>query len=372
MGILNRYLVSILCIAALVALMATFVSDIGSTTVALLLLLVILVIATLFGSREALLASIVAVLCFNFFFLPPFHTFTIRDKENWVAFAALIITSLVAGQLSKYARMKGEESERRKLEIERLYDELHGAFEKASEAEAIKRSEELKTALLDAITHDLYTPLTSIKASATSLLESKRTAVLDKEGEVEFLEIIVDESDRLNEFIEGMVGIAQIEAGVPGRKKHCASVPEIINNALKRASRRLEYHRMIVEVERDLPNIFVNAGSVSEALYLILDNAAKYSRKGSEIKITAKQDVVFTRVSIENQGEGIPHEQRSRIFEKFVRLKDDNVPSTKEGMGLGLAIVKGIIESQGGDVRVEDGRDGFVTSFVIRLPLEEE
>ena len=115
------------------------------------------------------------MLCFNFFFLPPFHTFTIADPQNWVALTAFFITALAVGQLSASAKRRAEEAEAGRVEIGRLYEELREAFEKASEAEALRRSERFKSALLDAVTHDLRTPLTSIKASATLLLEDRET-----------------------------------------------------------------------------------------------------------------------------------------------------------------------------------------------------
>src|SRR5688572_17198841 len=110
-----------------------FREHLNPTEVALTLLLVVLFAATLFGSTSGLAASVFGILCFNFFFLPPYGTLTISDPENWVAFGAFVITALIAGQISGYARRRAEESEARQREIERLYDELRGAFEQASE-----------------------------------------------------------------------------------------------------------------------------------------------------------------------------------------------------------------------------------------------
>src|SRR5205807_7744672 len=148
---------------------------INATTIGFAFLLVVVFVAILRGSKPALLASILGMLCFNFFFLPPFHTFTIADPQNWVALTAFFITALAVGQLSARAKRCAKEAESSKVEIKRLYEELREAFDRASEAEAVKRSERLKSALLDAVTHDIRTPLTSIKASATLLLEDRET-----------------------------------------------------------------------------------------------------------------------------------------------------------------------------------------------------
>lgn len=294
-----------------VVVLLPFRPQLNSTEVALGLLLVVLIAATLFGSRAGLAASVVGILCFNFFFLPPFHTFTITGTENWVAFGAFIVTALIAGQLSGYARRRAEESETRKVEIERLYTELQEAFEQASEAEALRRSEKLKSALLDAVTHDLRTPLTSIKASVTSLLDDESEHLLDGEARSEILEIIDEETDRLNNFIENMVGIARIEADALRVRKKISSAEEIIDNALERSKKRLEHHFAEKEIERDLPNINADAESISEVVYTLIDNAVKYSSAGSAIKISAKKaGQEKLEIAVQDKGRGIAPEMR--------------------------------------------------------------
>ena len=149
-------------------------SHVNPTTVALAFLLIILFVATAWGLKPAVLASLLGAACFNFFFLPPFGTFNIAAPDNWIALAAFLITAITAGQLSAHAKRRAEEAEGGKREIERLYEELREAFKLASHAEALRQSEKLKSALLDAVTHDLRTPLASIKASITTLLDEDR------------------------------------------------------------------------------------------------------------------------------------------------------------------------------------------------------
>ena len=352
--------------------MALLSHRVNPTAVALLLLLVILLIATVFGSRFALAASIVALFSFNFFFLPPFYTLVIADPQNWIAFGAFVVTALVGGQLSNYAKRQAAESEKRRQKIEGLYQELQAAFEQASEAEALRRSEKLKSSLLDAITHDLRTPLTSIKASATTLLESKKEELLDQEGEVELLEIIDEETDRLNGFIEGMVGLAQVESKALHLRTSWTSIQDLFNTALTRASNVLDSNHILIEVDRSLPPIFVDARSISEVLYLLLDNAAKYSPNRSRIRMSAQQPSDgMIEISVEDQGIGIPEDLREKVFQKFVRLEQGIGPASSSGMGLGLAIAKGVVESQGGSIHIENGANGYVTRFVIDLPIDE-
>src|SRR5262245_36546557 len=199
----NRWLgygAAVFGIAVATGLLKLWGAQINPTTVALAFVLVILFVATAWGSGPAVLASLLGVASFNFFFLPPFGTFTIRDPDNWVAFVAFMITALTVGQLSARVKRRAEEAESAKREIERLYHELQDTFERSSQAKALKQSERLKSALLDAVTHDLRTPLTSIKASVTALLDdlhslARRDAIapLGDEGRKEMLEIINEE-----------------------------------------------------------------------------------------------------------------------------------------------------------------------------------
>jgi K+-sensing histidine kinase KdpD len=282
---------AILGIATVTASLAPFHSRFSPTTVALALLLVVVFAATGWGSRPAMVAAILGVLCFNFFFLPPLYTFTIADPQNWIALAAFLIVALTVGQLSARAKRRAEEAEAGRQEIERLYREYQLASEQAKQAEVFRQSEQLKSALLDAVTHDLRTPLTSIKASATTLLaemqateKSDDPVVLDHEGRAELLEVINEETDRLNRFVENMVELAKLEAGELQLRRRWGSVAEIVALACERAGELTANHSIEVSLERELPSARVDANLLAEVLYSLIDNAAKYSPAGSPIK----------------------------------------------------------------------------------------
>src|SRR5213080_3264724 len=127
-----RYVSAVLAVGIGTTLILPFRQQINSTTVGLVYLLVVLFVAILWRSGPALVASVLAMLCFNFFFLPPFHTFTIADQQNWVALTVFFITAVAVGQLSARARQRAEEAESGRREIRRLYEELQEAFERAS------------------------------------------------------------------------------------------------------------------------------------------------------------------------------------------------------------------------------------------------
>ncbi|QYO67043.1 ATP-binding protein [Leptolyngbya sp. 7M] len=347
---LARYALSTFAVCVVAAILSAFEPHINLTTVALALLLVVLASATFFGRNPALVTSFAAMLSFNFLFVPPVMTWHIADPQNLVAWAGFTITAIIAGELSAYA-------ERRKREAERLYDELQNAFETAAEAEALRRSEKLKSAMLDAVSHDLRTPLTSIKASVTTLLESEgghRTIELNSEGRQEFLEIINEETDRLNTFIEGMIHVARVEANTAGGISEGSSVDEIIWSGVVRAESILAGHRLVVNVEGGLPGVAAEPRSMAEALYNLVENAVKYSPVGSTVTVSAGADGDAVKISVEDQGGGIPVALREKVFEKFYRSGGGRV----DGHGLGLAIVRGIVEAQNGEVEIGEAKGG--------------
>ncbi len=375
------YGAAILGIASATGLLKLWGERINPTTVALAFLLVILFVATAWGSRPAVVASFVGVVSFNFFFLPPFGTFTIRDPDNWIAFVAFMITALTVGQLSARAKRRAEEAEDAKREIERLYHELQDTFERSSQAKALKQSERLKSALLDAVTHDLRTPLTSIKASATTMLadlySSERNntdAQLDNEGRKEMLEVINEEADRLDRFVEGLTKLARIDAGEMQLRRQWCSIAEVITVALKRAEPRTRANQLEVWIEDELPAVRIDEHAVAEVVYTLVDNAAKYSPPGTTIRVRAAPGGDGTmRVSVEDEGPGISVETRERVFEKFFRaMRDGDVGDRKTGSGMGLAIARGIVEAHGGRIWIEDADGHSGAKFVVELPTGDD
>jgi two-component system sensor histidine kinase KdpD len=373
------YIVAVVVIAAATAVLKIFGGHINPTTVALALLLLVLFVATAWGPKPAVLASLLGVMCFNFFFLPPVHTFSISEPENWIALLAFLITAFTVGQLSAHAQRRAAEATAARQEIERLYRELQESFEQASQAKAVKQSERLKSALLDAVTHDLRTPLTSIKASVTTLLGDQGLADNDdamtrlgEDGRQEMLEVIDEEADRLDRFIEGLMELARIEAGELHLRRHWGSLEEILMAALKRAEPRTRDHTIELKFADELPSVKVDEPALVEVIYVLLDNAAKYSAAGSTIKIEAARDEQqHVRLSVQDEGPGIPIELRRRVFDKFYRATRAGTGGQPAGTGMGLAIAQGIIEAHEGRIWIETGARGRGARFVVTLPNEK-
>ena len=352
--------------------------QINSTTVGFAFLLVVLSVAIVWGSGPALLASLVGMLCYNFFFLEPLHTLTIADPQNWIALTAFFITALAVGQLSARAKRRAEEAETGRVENRRLYEELQEAFDRASEAEGLRRSERLKTALLDAVTHDLRTPLTSIKASATLLLEDGETNGQSENftpaERKKLLNVISEQADRLDRFVEGIVELARLEAGDVQLSRNWGSIEEIIEAAVARAEPLMQQHQLRTLIENELPVIRVDARAVTEVIYTLIDNATKYAPVGTCITIKANRAPrEMVKISVGDEGPGIPTHLRQHVFEKFVHVKGVPLGSGRpEGIGLGLSIAKGIVEAHGGRIWIEDGAGGKGTRMSFTVPVGDE
>ena len=369
------YVVAVVVIAAATAALKSFGNQINPITVALALLLIVLFVATAWGPQPAILSSLLGAACFNFFFLPPLHTFIVADPQNWIALFAFLVTAVTVGQLSARAKKRTEEANLARQEIERLYKELQETFEQASQAQALKQSEQLKSALLDAVTHDLRTPLTSIKASVTTLIDDERSlgtlkrSTLGDDGRQEMLEVIDEEADRLDRFIEGLMELARIEAGELRLKRRNTSINEILLAATKRAQPLTKRHQVQIESSSDSLFVNVDEAALVEVLYALLDNAAKYSPEGSLIRISASLVGNEVLLRVADEGSGIPTHLRQRVFDKFFRAGARTSSEQPAGTGLGLAIAQGIVEAHGGRISIEDGKDGRGVTIVVALPI---
>jgi K+-sensing histidine kinase KdpD len=335
-----------------------------------LLLLDVVMVAGLWGTWPALAAAASGAGAYSYFFLPP-AGFAIEDPQDWIEFFTFIGTAVIAGELASRAERRTAEAEAGRREIERLYQELHGAFERASEAEAARRNEQLKAALLDALTHNLRTPLTSIKAAVTAMIRAGAWTPLSEltpDGRLELLQVIDEESDRLNRFIGGLAGPDRIE---PERsiQPRAVDVERVIRAGLQRAETVTRDHRIVVAIDEGLPAVAVDAASITEAIYILLDNASKYAPVGTTITVAASRaDIREVRITVVDEGPGIPADLRERVFEKFFRVpgRESHDPH-RGGVGLGLPIARRLIEAQAGRIWIEAPSSGRGTSAAITL-----
>jgi len=438
------------------------------TTVALTYVLAILTIATVWGILESTIASIVAMLCLNFFFLPPVGTLTISDPENWVALAAFMATATVTSQLSGRARRRALDMAARQRDLERLYalsraqllwsgataqgtaiatdiatifgrsavalyvrrtdtisrggpDDLpdvegtlravarqgivlqHNsgaiitairlggapigslalsgeplsdtvvqsianlaaiALERAegqqamAQAEAARRSGELRATLLDAVAHEFKTPLTSIKAAATGLGDRLPASGMERE----LTTIIGEESDRLEALVSDATQMLRLESG--DFRLHLAEhrVSDLVTASFGELAARLDGRQVHNLVPPDL-SLAVDGDLLRVALRHLADNAVKYSPAGSTITVSASASDDAVEIAVASEGVPIPAAEQSAIFTRFYRgSAGHSVP----GSGMGLAIVQQIARAHGGDVSLHTTDAG--NQFQLTLP----
>jgi two-component system sensor histidine kinase KdpD len=239
------------------------------------------------------------------------------------------------------------------------------ALEALSKNRAEQEHERLRTALLDSVTHEFRTPLTSIKASVTSLLSG---GALDDQGRTELLTIIDEETDRLNRLVGEAAEMAQLDSGMFKLDLQPHVIQDALELALDDAKASLENHPVEVIVAADSPRVRIDVQRIREVLMHLLENAGKYSDPGVPVKVTSevKGDSVVT--SVADRGPGIDSFEQSLIFEKFYRGQHQRY--TAPGTGMGLAIAKVIVEAHGGTIGVVS-QLGSGSVFSFTLPLEK-
>jgi two-component system sensor histidine kinase KdpD len=450
------------------------VFPVNQTAVALTFLLAILAVSIVWGFAVSTFMSVVAMVAFNYYFLPPIGTFTIADPQNWVALFVFLATSLIASELGTRVRKEAEEAQRRRIEIERLYSfsqqllvsgnvisllnaipnhivEIFGvgaaalyldykqkfyhsgaaghfheeemkqatareeplidagrslsfvpvrlgsrsigslgisgrllsrqtldalgtliavAFERAraveelGKTEASREGERLKSALLDSVTHDFRTPLTSIKASVTSLLSNPNSPGGQQR---ELLTVIDEECDRLNQLVGDAAEMARLDAGEFELQLEPNSMADVVSAALQHCKGSLGRRTIDVKIAPGLPPVHADFARIKDVLVRLIENANAYTPQGEPITITAEVNGDCLVTSVADRGPGIDEMEMNLIFDKFYRGKDQRY--LVQGTGMGLPIAKAIVEAHGGTIGVTSqlGR-GSVFSF--RLPLD--
>lgn len=465
-----RFAVSSVVVAAITGVYSRLL-HVNPTTVALTFLVAVLLIAAAWGLKFAAYTAVVATACFNFFFLPPVHTWTISDPQNWIALAVFLITAFIASHLSDKARRQAESAESRRHDVERLYgfsqqllvkdnifellnqlprqivdefavtaaaiflaprqqvyysdasahslissDELRavtargepsmdahrgvgfiplrmgvktvgslaiiggmsretmeavgsmvaiaveraGAVEKLSHAEAAREGDRLRSALLDAVTHEFRTPLTSIKAAASTLASNVQ---LDEEGRRDLIAVVEEEADRLNRLVGEAAEMAQLDAQRVQLELEQHHIREAIDLVMKDLKSVLADREVAVDVPGDLPRVRIDLQRIAEVIRHLVENAAKYSSDGTAIRVTAERAGRNVQVSIADHGPGIDEFEQALIFEKFYRGRGNR---GVQGTGMGLPIARAIVEAHGGSIEVKSqlGR-GSVFSFLL-------
>ena len=235
--------------------------------------------------------------------------------------------------------------------------------EESTRKETNKRSEELRTTVLNALAHNFRTPLTSIKAAASMLRGAQDIST--SQGR-ELVAVIDEEADRLDRLIGESLDLARIESHRASPRNEKCSIADVVNAVTARVSRYLGNRELAVNVPGELPLLSGDRFLFEQMLMQVVDNAWKYSKPGSRIEITAVESEDRVILTVRNEGNAIPVTEREEIFDKFYRGSLNH--SHVEGTGLGLAIAKSIAEAHGGSIWLKSEPAG--PAFQFSLPVE--
>jgi two-component system sensor histidine kinase KdpD len=421
----------------------------------LLYLLLVTVVAAVGGRLPALVTAALASLLVNWYFTPPFYTFTITETSNVVAVIVFFAVAIIVGQLVSLVVRRSADAMRARAEAEALarvagglvgepdaldalLSHLRSTFgldaaavlrpdddgwrvdacsgspvptspdgyenlrlvddsqlvlvgpglpaedrrvlqvfiaqvdaalahrdltEQAASASALAEADFLRTAILRAVSHDLRTPLSSIKAAATSLLE--QDVEWSTDDRQDFLHTIDDETDRLNRLVGNLLDMSRLEAGAVRAQVQPVALEEVVPLAVSGLAAR---ERLAVSVPETLPQVQADPALLERALANLASNALRYAPPDKPVRVEAGVAGSNIDLRVVDSGPGVPNQQRERIFEPFQRLGDNTADG---GVGLGLAVARGFVRAMGGELELEDTPGGGLTA-IISLPQASE
>jgi two-component system sensor histidine kinase KdpD len=235
----------------------------------------------------------------------------------------------------------------------------------AVETESLRRADRFRGALMNSVSHDLRTPLSTVLGASTTLIDYGDT--LKPAVRADLLLSIREEAERLNRYVGDLLDMTRLEGGGLNIRSDWVDVRDVLNAAAERVSRRLETRRLTRDFPADLSLVMLDQGLLEQAVVNILENAIGYSPDGSTIELAAYEDRGSVVISIEDEGKGIPTVELERVFDKFRRMEEPSDRS--KGAGLGLAIAKGFVEAMGGRIAAASPiADGHGTRILISLP----
>lgn len=243
--------------------------------------------------------------------------------------------------------------------------------QRAAEREAQLHAEAAawRSHLIGVLSHEMRTPLASIKGFASALLLDD--ARWDDETAREFLQAIDEETDRLSRFITGMLDSAVIEAGALRLEREPLLLPHMVRRAIEKLALRTDQHQLILSFPPDFPVVEADEQRIDRVLSNLLDNAVKYSPEGGLIVVSGRVEAGEVVISVADQGIGIAPEHLNKLFERFFRARGSGQQARVEGTGLGLPITDAIIRAHGGRIWAESTL-GKGTTFSFTLPLPDE
>jgi len=324
-------------LAGSVVLVSRGLPHVNVTTLTLVLVLVVVAIALHWGRLEAVVAALVASLSLDYYVLPP-QGFGIASPDQWLALATFVTTALGIALTRNHARAK------------------------EMEAEITRRSDELKSAVFSALAHDARGPLGTIQVAASTLSSDRPGSPAQQR---ELVAIILEEVGRMNRWIDEACKVSDVKPAQFTSHKAPHLVKDLVLGALDEFRPRLAGRPVGIGIPDGLPMVECDGEMIRHVLKLLLDNAVKYTPRGSPLAIACGEGAAGLVVSVCDAGPGIPEQEKWRIFQKHYRGSDQG--SAVPGTGMGLASAKQIVESQGGEIWVTRSPQGGA-AFYFTLP----
>ena len=299
---------------------------------------------------------------------------TAAPAAQWVSYTPLRAGTQTVGMLRLVARSEPEWSP----SLERLFimacDQIGQAMERArlrqeaTEAEVLRRTDEVRQAVLASVSHDLRTPLASIRASAENLHQP--VVRLSDEERAAFADAILQDVDYLHGLVENLLDLSRIEAGKLVPQRDWYPLDSLVDDVIGRLERLTAQHSVRVNVPDDLPPVPLDYVQIGQVLANLVENAVRYTPPGTTITIDACQQGEWVALSVTDDGPGIPPGALPHVFEKFYRVSGGDRAAIP-GTGLGLSVAKGLVEAHGGSIHAKSPVPGQSrgTVFTVRLPV---
>lgn len=331
------YLVSFGVVAIATAIAWAALGQTQLADAVMVYLLGTLLVSLRFGYGPSVLAAVLSVACFNFFFIPPYYTLAVADLRHVVTFVVMLTVALVITTLQKRAL-----AAQRRIE-----------------------AEQLRNALLSSVSHDLRTPLAVVTGAASTLLEADIT----DDDRKALTGSILSEADRLNRLVQNLLDMTRVESGKLEPKKQWLPIEEVVGSALVRAERLIGARDVTTKLPKEMTLVPLDSVLIEQVLLNLIDNAVKHTPPGGPIHIEARVRgggalSMAIEIEVADRGPGISDEEAPKVFEKFHRGSAKHA-----GAGLGLTICRGIVVAHGGEIWATR-REGGGASFHFTLPLE--
>ena len=336
-------------VAAASAVLAPFRPSMSRAIPALVLVLPVVVAAVVGGQVAAVATAVAAAASFSYAFVPPYDRVSIRYAEDWAALIVFIVVALVVGALVAREAERREAAERQAEEVRALMAERERLREEAERVAVMEVVDRQRSALLRSVSHDLRTPLATIRAIASDL---RSGTGYPAETRDDLLDLVGDEAERLNRMVENLLGLSRIETGALQPDRQPLALDELVNDRVRTLDRLLRHVSVARALPDDLPLVDADPVQLDQVLSNLLENAARHAPPGSVVRVSASQVGDWVEVSVQDEGDGIPATDRDRIFEPF---------RTGQGgtsTGVGLAVCKAVVEAHGGRIGVDSGSGG--------------